>query len=184
MRKRKQLGRPQAAKERPIAPTKAPSKDMTDDYRARQGSRASIEPDPRYPAPNALTRASVDNVPLASRQPPGVLPSPRPASAQPTSTDPRRPSNVSQQYAASQPGYLQATETYTRTVNMPQAQYSSYDSPMSYDTAPPPYQSDNKRVGGGGSQPSTTGSQGFSSMYATSGGPPRPNQGQRRHDGR
>lgn len=179
MKRRRQIGRPQAAKERPIATAKAPSKDV-DEYRTRQASRSSVEPDPRYPAPNPLTRASVENVP--QRQGPTVLPSPRPASAQPMQTDPRRPSNV-QQYPPSQQ-FAQASIQYTASVNMPQSQYSSYDSAMTYDTAPPPYSSDTKRGGGGGGggQPSTTGSQGFSSMYATSGGPPRSNQGQRRHD--
>ncbi|KAK5070021.1 hypothetical protein LTR64_001855 [Lithohypha guttulata] len=181
MRRRKQVGRPQAAKERPIAPMKTSRE--AEDPRVRQGSRSSLETEPRYPPSNPVTRASADNVAMAQRPPAGAAPSPRPASAQPAQVDPRRPSNA-QQYQAN-PGYIQATAQYTISANVPQAQYSSYDNNV-YDMAPPPYSSDTKwTAGGGGNQPSTTGTQGFSSMYATSGGPPRaPNQGQRRHEPR
>ena len=188
MKRRRQIGRPQSAKERPIAPMKTQKESETPrDPRARQESRASVEPESRYtqqPPPSAVARSSADQVTMAQRSYPGSAPSPRPASAQPPlQNDPRRPSNT-QQYSNTPNPYIQATGQYPVQANIPQGQYPQYDTQM-YDTAPPPYPSDTKSRGGGGgggTQPSSTGTQGFQSLYATSGGPPRPNQGQRRGD--
>lgn len=183
-KRRLRLGRAQQGRERASkAQPRAPAEPEDPRYASRQSaSRASVEPDPRYMPPPPVARASADSVTLErQRQMTTASPSPRPASAQPPQIDPRRPSTTSPYNA--NPGYMQATAQYIAQANVPQAQYSSYGSDTAmYDTAPPPYQSDTKR--GGNSQPSTTGTQGFSSLYATSGGPapPRaPNQGQRRH---
>lgn len=174
MKRRRRLGRPQAAKERPIAPAKS-QKEAEEPRTARQGSRVSVEPESRHLPPPNITRTSADSISMAQR-PPAAVPSPRPASAQPTQADVRRPSNTGQYPAAAHPGYPQMAQY---AYSAPQAaQYGAYD------TAPPPYSDETKR-GGGGSQPSTTGTQGFQSLYATAGGPPRAaNQGQRRHDAR
>lgn len=176
MRRRKQLGRPAANKERPIAAARS-QKDSEDARAQRQVSRASVEPDSRYPPPT-IARASADNVTMSQRAGSIAAPSPRPASAQPAQADLRRPSAPAQ-YGSS--GYIQATAQYTVSANIPQGAYYS-----SYDTAPPPYDDSTKR-GGGGDQPSTTGTQGFRNLTATAGPPTGrpPNQGQqRRHDGR
>lgn len=178
MKRRRQLGRPQANKERPIAAAKS-QKDAEDARAQRQGSRASVDPEPRYPT-SAVARASADNVTMSQRAGSIAAPSPRPASAQPAQSDPRRPSAAQQYGSSAGSGYIQATAQYTVSANLPQAAYYS-----SYDTAPPPYDDGSKR-GGGGNQPSTTGTQGFQNITATA-GPPNsraPNQGQRRHDAR
>ncbi|KAK5957036.1 hypothetical protein OHC33_001405 [Knufia fluminis] len=185
-KRRLRIGRAQQGRERASkAQPRAPAEPDDPRYAARQSaSRASVEPDPRYMPPPPIARASADNVTLErQRQITTASPSPRPASAQPTQNDPRRPPTSSQYSSNTNPGYIQATAQYTVQANIPQAQYASYGGDTAiYDSAPPPYQSDTKR--GGSSQPSTTGTQGFGSMYATSGGPPpprAPNQGQRRH---
>lgn len=180
MKRRRQLGRPQANKERPIAAAKS-QKDPEDARAQRQGSRASVDPEARYPPPT-IARASADNVTMSQRAGSIAAPSPRPASAQPAQADLRRPSAPAQYSSGASSGYVQATAQYTLSANIPQNAYYS-----SYDTAPPPYDDGTKR-GGGGGQPSTTGSQGFNNIPATA-GPPNlnsraPNQGQRRHDGR
>lgn len=185
-KRRLRIGRAQQGRERVLkAQPKASAEPEDPRYGARQSaSKAPVEPDPRYMPPPPISRGSADNVILErQRQIAATSPSPRPASAQPAQADPRRPSVTSTYAGNVNPGYAQAPAQYAVQANIPQAQYSSYgaDTAM-YDTAPPPYQSDTKR--GGSSQPSTTGSQGFSSLYATSGGPPpprAPNQGQRRH---
>lgn len=128
--------------------------------------------------PQAVSRASADNLTVSerSRQPRAVSPAPRPASAQPALFDNRRPS-VPVSYPS---GYnVTATAQYSMSVNAAQAQARyTYDQEM----APPPY-TDVKR-GGGSGHPTTTGTQGFQSLYATAGGPlppPGPPQQQRRH---
>lgn len=179
MKRRRQLGRPQAAKERPIAPAKS-QKEAEEPRTVRQGSRASVEPESRHLAPAPITRTSADNVNVAQRSQSVAVPSPRPASAQPIQADVRRPSNVAQYSAAAHPGYPQTAQY---AYSAPQAVQYAPHSAAAYD-APPPYSDETKR-GGGGSQPSTTGTQGFQSLYATAGGPPRAaNQSQRRHDAR
>lgn len=122
-----------------------------------------------------VSRASADNLTLSerSRQTRAVSPAPRPASAQPAPPDMRRPSAP----VSFPSGYnVTATAQYSMSVNAAQAQYA-YEQEM----APPPY-TDVKR-GGGSGHPTTTGTQGFQSLYATAGGPPPPGlpQQQRRH---
>lgn len=184
-KRRLRIGRAQQGRERASKAQPRPPPETEDPrYAPRQTvSRASVDPEPRYMPPPPLARASADNVILErQRQMTAASPSPRPASVQPTQIDARRPSTNSSYASNVNPGYVQATAQYTVQANIPQSQYASYgaDTAM-YDTAPPPYQGDTKR---GPSQPSTTGTQGFGSLYATSGGPPpprAPNQGQRRH---
>ena len=107
--------------------------------------------------------------------------SPRPPPAQPSSqNDPRRPRNAESQT----PRNIQATAQYTVQDNVPQSQFAVYDTQV-YDTAPRPYLSDTRYKGArrsGINPPSTTGIPAFQSLYATSGGPPPPNRGQRRED--
>lgn len=186
--RRLRIGRAEQGKERASKTQPKSQKDAGDSRYARSSiPRPSADPDPRYMPSPAANRSSTENLALTDRDRQASLPppSPRAASVTPAQMDPRRPSATSQYGANVNPGYIQATAQYTVQANIPQAQYASYPTDMSmYDTAPPPYSSDTKRGGGGGgNQPSTTGSQGFQSLYATTGLPqPRaPGQGPRRH---
>lgn len=138
-------------------------------------ARSKRDTDDGRKMPPTVSRASADSLTVSerSRQPRAVSPAPRPASAMPAAPDNRRPLAP-----ASYPsGYnVTATAQYSMSVNAAQAQYT-YDQEM----APPPY-TDVKR-GGGSGHPTTTGTQGFQSLYATAGGPPPPGppQQQRRH---
>lgn len=151
------MGRAQAAKERPFV--QARSKRETDDGRNM---------------PQPVSRASADNITLSASASAaaGYRPDfiPRPASAQPIPPDDRRPSG--QPYSGV-PAYnvpVSASTQYTMPTNP--SQYSSnsaYDQEMS---PPPPYRE--VKRGGGSGHPTTTGTQGFQSLYATAGGPPPP----------
>lgn len=154
-KRRLKMGRAQPAKERPMA--QARNKRETD------GGRNMPQP---------VSRASADNVNMTAgyRQDSITSPVQRPASAQAIPPDDRRSS--AQPYPGVSGYNVSISGQYTMPIN--QAQYSAYDQDMS---PPPPY--DVKR-GGGSGHPTTTGTQGFQSMYATAGGPPPPGPPQQR----
>lgn len=129
--------------------------------------------------PQPVSRASADNITLPSagyREDAVTSPIQRPASAQATPPDNRRSSG--QPYPAV-PGYnVPVPGSAQYPVSMNQTQYSS-NSAYDQDMAPPPPYMDVKR-GGGSGHPTTTGTQGFQSLYATAGGPPPPDPRQQR----
>lgn len=160
-------------------------------YPFRQPSRMDSGSDPRFQSAPSITRSSTENVNMSEydRDMAPSSPNPRPASVQPTQMTSRRPPSAGPFVSAS-PGYIQTTAQYTVQSNIPApGQYTQYGHPMSmYESVPPPYQDNEKTMGtlgagDGGPQPSTTGTQGFST-YATA-GPTKPrapaNQGSRRH---
>lgn len=204
-RRRLKKGRAEQARSRPL-PQRAQARDTEEEKQAVQGiSRINLESSQPAAPPGRPTirhgQTSAPDVHLAAKEQTvhTAVPSQRPASAQPApNLDPRQLSAAAAaQHGAVQPGYLQqpvysthtdraptVSASYTQDPRQPISGHGHQESTRS--RAPKPGEEDG---GGGGTQPDTTGTQGFNSMPAVSSNLPKQkaskyhsaNQGRTRH---